>query len=160
MYFSPSPMFWTAIVIFCFQFPSCTGQTTRDIGQLFGANRIVPDLLPSFDPTVLLQVTYNTTVVPGQILSQNGIDAFHKWLTFRYSNGNAAKFRCYRIFSGYWIPLFNGLYQFLWRWFFLRLTRTTSPFPTPTKPSHSFYILLLREWLYLGLQTQKDFVSS
>jgi hypothetical protein len=74
MYFSPSPMFWTAIVIFCFRFPMCTGQTAQDIGQLFGIDRIVPDLLPSFDPTALLQVTYNNTVVPGQILSQNGTD--------------------------------------------------------------------------------------
>jgi hypothetical protein len=69
MYFSPHG--W-AVVILAFTLPFATGQSTKDIGQLFGIDRIVPDLLPALNPTLLLQVTYNTAVVPGQILSQNG----------------------------------------------------------------------------------------
>jgi hypothetical protein len=59
-----------AFFILCF--PSAFGQTPKDIGQLFAVDHIVPDLLPSFNPSVLFDVTYNATVIPGQILSQNG----------------------------------------------------------------------------------------
>ena len=48
-------------------------QTTQDIKQLFGINKIVPDLLPAFDPVLLLEVSYNgIPLLPGQISSQNG----------------------------------------------------------------------------------------
>lgn len=60
-------------VIFSFCLRSILAQSTRDIGQLFEINGLVPDLLQSFDPTVLLQVSYSFTLVPGEILSQNGI---------------------------------------------------------------------------------------
>ena len=59
-------------------FALCLGiaqaQSPRDIGQLFQVNRIVSDLLPVFEPTTLLQVTYGFNLVPGQISSQNGIE--------------------------------------------------------------------------------------
>ena len=48
-------------------------QSPQDIEQLFSINRIVPDLLRSFKPTVALEVTYNATVIPGEIFSQTGI---------------------------------------------------------------------------------------
>lgn len=47
-------------------------QSPQDIEQLFGVNKIVPDLLPSFKPIVALEVTYNATVIPGEIFNQAG----------------------------------------------------------------------------------------
>ena len=48
------------------------GQSTKDIGDLYRVNHLVPDLIPVFQPTVLLQVTFENILIPGQILSQNG----------------------------------------------------------------------------------------
>lgn len=56
-------------------------QTTQDIAQLFELNKILPDLLPSFNLTVLLEVSYNITVIPGEILSQVGTSS-KPYLTF------------------------------------------------------------------------------
>ena len=68
-------MFWTVTVLtFSLYIQTAFTQSTKDIGQLFEVNRIVPDLLSAFDPTVLLQVSYNFTLVPGEILSQNGTE--------------------------------------------------------------------------------------
>jgi hypothetical protein len=74
-------MFWAAAVMFTVQFHSAIAQSPQDIQQLFEVDKIVPDLLPSFDPSTLLEVTYNATIIPGQILSQNGIDPGHDLLT-------------------------------------------------------------------------------
>jgi hypothetical protein len=68
---SASRMFWAAVVMFTFQFHSATAQSTLDIDEV---DKIVPDVLPSFDPSTLSDVTYNATIIPGQILSQNSID--------------------------------------------------------------------------------------
>ena len=68
-------MFKTAApLIFSFCLGNALAQSPRDIGQLFRMDGIVPDLLPVFEPTTLLQVTYGLTLVPGQILSQNGTE--------------------------------------------------------------------------------------
>lgn len=64
-------VFWTALIIFSFQ--PAPAQSPKDIGQLFTVNNIVPDLLPAFNPSVSFQVTYNATVVPGQIFVGLGL---------------------------------------------------------------------------------------
>jgi hypothetical protein len=78
MHFSPSDLLWIVFFVISFQFLPATAQSPQDVGQLFGDNQIVPDplpsLLPAFNPTVLLQVSFNNTVIPGQILSQNGTE--------------------------------------------------------------------------------------
>lgn len=68
-------MFWTVVnVLISLQFIShVTGQTAKDIGQLFSVNHLVPDLLPAFNPTTLFQVTYAAPIIPGEILSQTSI---------------------------------------------------------------------------------------
>jgi hypothetical protein len=76
-------MFWVVTVMFTFPFHSAMAQSPQDIQQLFEVDKIVPDLLPSFDPSTLLEVTYNATIIPGQILSQNGIDPEHHSLTLQ-----------------------------------------------------------------------------
>ena len=71
--FSKKTVLWSDVLAFAL-FPQIANtQSTQDIAQLFGINHIVPDLLPSFNPTVLLEVSYNTTVIPGEIFSQVGI---------------------------------------------------------------------------------------
>jgi len=64
---------WSFLVISCL--PSVKAQSPQDIAQLFGINGIVPDVLPVFAPSVLLQVTYAANVIPGEILSQNSAQA-------------------------------------------------------------------------------------
>jgi len=68
-------MFWTVVnVLISLQLVSrVTGQSAKDIGQLFSVNHVVPDLLPAFNPTTLFQVTYAAPIIPGEILSQNSI---------------------------------------------------------------------------------------
>ena len=76
MRFSESlEMFWVVAILFSSQFHSATAQSPQDVQQLFEVDHIVPDLLPVFNPVALLEVTYNATVIPGQILSQNGIES-------------------------------------------------------------------------------------
>jgi hypothetical protein len=76
MHFSESlDMFWIVAILFFFRFHSATAQSPQDIQQLFEVDQIVPDLLPVFNPVALLEVTYNVTVIPGQILSQNSIQS-------------------------------------------------------------------------------------
>lgn len=73
--YQPFPMYSSlhcAVVLLSFLLPFAKGQSTQDIAQLFSVDRIVPDLLPTFNPTLLLKVSYSTTVLPGQISSQNG----------------------------------------------------------------------------------------
>ena len=77
MMFSHGKMLWSVALPFVF-YPQMSGaQSLSDIAQLFGVNRIVPDLLPSFAPSVLLEVSYNVTVIPGEIFSQTGIFPYH-----------------------------------------------------------------------------------
>jgi hypothetical protein len=66
------PLLLAILLLPLYFFSGTWAQSAQDIGQLFQIDRIVPDLLPAFNPTVLFQVTYNATVIPGQILSQNG----------------------------------------------------------------------------------------
>ncbi len=48
-------------------------QSIQDIGQLFSSAQIVPDVIPAFNPSVLLDVTFrNKSVVAGETLSKNG----------------------------------------------------------------------------------------
>ena len=46
-------------------------QSIQDISQLFRSTQLVPDLLPSFNPSVLLDGSFAKEVVPGQSLSKN-----------------------------------------------------------------------------------------
>ena len=51
-----------------------TGESLRDIKHTFDDAGVVPDVLPTFHPSVLLRVTFpNITVVPGQNLTKEGI---------------------------------------------------------------------------------------
>src|SRR5438477_12388698 len=48
-------------------------QSIQDIGQLFSSAQIVPDVIPAFNPSVLLDVTFrNKSVVAGETLPKNG----------------------------------------------------------------------------------------
>jgi|SRR5271170_1995453 len=50
------------------------GQSLTDIKQTFHDAGVVPDVLPAFHPSALLQVTFpNITIVPGQNLTKEGI---------------------------------------------------------------------------------------
>lgn len=74
-FLSLSKMFWhTSVLILSLYLRIVLAQSPKDIGQLFEVNGIVPDLIPEFDPIVLLQVSYGFTLVPGEILSQNGME--------------------------------------------------------------------------------------
>jgi hypothetical protein len=60
-------MWLTAAVAFA-------GQSFRDIERTFKTAGVVPDVLPSFHPSALLQVTFqNITIVPGQNLTKEGM---------------------------------------------------------------------------------------
>lgn len=77
----PANMLWSGVLAALLASQLTLAQTTQDIAQLFEVNKIVPDLLPSFNPTVLLEVSYNTTVIPGEILSQVGTSSSKPYLT-------------------------------------------------------------------------------
>lgn len=44
------------------------------MAQFFLATHIVPDVLPAFNPSVLLEVSFNTPIIPGQNLTKNGTE--------------------------------------------------------------------------------------
>lgn len=74
-------MLWTAVILFSFQFNSARAQSPQDIQQIFEVDQIVPDLLPVFNAVALLEVTYKATIIPGPILSQNGIESEYVYVT-------------------------------------------------------------------------------
>ena len=47
--------------------------SVQDVAQLFRSTQVVPDILPSFNPLVFLNVKYANEVVPGQTLTVKGI---------------------------------------------------------------------------------------
>jgi hypothetical protein len=50
------------------------GESLRDIKRTFDDAGVVPDVLSTFHPSALLQVTFpNITIVPGQNLTKEGI---------------------------------------------------------------------------------------
>jgi len=49
-----------------------SGQSPQDIAQVFQTTEIVPDVIPSFDPSVVLQVSFGAPITPGQSLTPNG----------------------------------------------------------------------------------------
>jgi hypothetical protein len=53
---------------------AAAGQSLRDIKRTFDDAGVVPDVLPTFHPSALVQVTFpNITIVPGQNLTKQGI---------------------------------------------------------------------------------------
>ena len=77
-------MFYAALLLFLLQFQNAVAeQTIQDIGQLFQNTRIVPDIIPAFNPSVLLDVSYGRDVIPGQNLSKNGIEPLPIILKYR-----------------------------------------------------------------------------
>lgn len=69
-------MFWSAILAFSLlQFHYyAKAQSLRDMAQLFLTTHIVPDILPAFNPSVLVEVSFNTQIIPGQNLTENGTE--------------------------------------------------------------------------------------
>ncbi|KAI0352989.1 PEBP-like protein [Trametes cingulata] len=67
----------SALAIFCVSAQNATNFTVADVAQAFNSAKIVPDVLPSFNPTALLNVVFldNTTgvsvnVTPGANLTR------------------------------------------------------------------------------------------
>lgn len=49
-------------------------QSIQDITTVFRSAQIVPDVIPAFNPSLLLDVSFGgRTVVPGETLTKNGI---------------------------------------------------------------------------------------
>ena len=49
------------------------GQSFKEIKRTFNTAGVVPDVLPAFHPSALLQVNFqNITIVPGQNLTKEG----------------------------------------------------------------------------------------
>ena len=49
-------------------------QSIQEISQLFRTTQIVPDLIPAFNPSVLLHISFAKEVIPGQIVAKNGTE--------------------------------------------------------------------------------------
>lgn len=71
-----SQMFWSAILSFSIlQFHYyANAQSLQDMAQFFLTTHIVPDILPAFNPSVLLEVSFDTPIIPGQNLTKNGTE--------------------------------------------------------------------------------------
>jgi hypothetical protein len=69
-------MFYSLIffALSLFQFQRAQGQSLQEISQLFRTTDVVPDVIPAFNPSVLLQVTFGSPIIPGQTLTPNGAD--------------------------------------------------------------------------------------
>jgi len=50
-------------------------QSIEDITQIFRSAQIVPNVIPAFNPSLLLDVSFGArTVVPGETLTKNGTE--------------------------------------------------------------------------------------
>jgi len=68
-------MFYAALLLTLLQFHQAIAQQTiQDIGQLFRSTQVVPDVIPAFNPSVHLGVSFDKIIIPGQNLTRNGID--------------------------------------------------------------------------------------
>jgi len=70
---SPStclPMLFSFVLLLLI--PFVYGQSPADVAKVFDTTQIVPDVIPSFDPTVVLQVSFGNPITPGQSLTVNG----------------------------------------------------------------------------------------
>jgi hypothetical protein len=66
-------MILVVLILLGFVHAITAAQSIQDIGQLFRSAQIVPDVIPAFNPSVLLDVTFRTrSVLPGETLSKNG----------------------------------------------------------------------------------------
>ena len=48
-------------------------QSIQEVSQVFRDTQIVPDVIPAFNPSVLLGVSFGEDVTPGQNLTTNGM---------------------------------------------------------------------------------------
>lgn len=61
------------LVLLDFVHKVTAAQSIQDIEHLFHSAQIVPDVIPTFNPSVLLDVTFrNKAVMPGETLSKDG----------------------------------------------------------------------------------------
>ena len=64
--FSPTLLFFASQLLVC-----VLSQSPQDIAEVFQTTQIVPDVIPLFNPSVVLQVSFGAPITPGQSLTTN-----------------------------------------------------------------------------------------
>ena len=66
-------IFWWYLLLSCL---GITAQSPEEVTQVFLNSHVVPDVLPSFHPSVSFRLSFlNTTLIPGQNLTKERINS-------------------------------------------------------------------------------------